>query len=93
MKISLKGSLATLEAALHKVPLSEVVSAYTASVIGDPVVVQHKLNAVPDCAFDAVESDMRVWATADDKKLWTSTQVVVRGSAADEPFSLLLVKF
>jgi hypothetical protein len=56
-------------------------SAYTAAVAGDRFIVYHTLGAVPTDVTVLPTADCRVWATDADRALWTSSQVILRGSA------------
>lgn len=85
--------LAHIYTFLERVPQCAFVSAYSSNVAGNPVTIQHSLGEVPDDVFASAGAAMTVHATTDDRKLWTSSSVVVRGSAANQLMNLMVVKF
>jgi hypothetical protein len=78
---SLRTLLAFISSRLSALEKKQVFSAYTASVAGDRFTVAHSLGVVPTSVTALPTADCRVWATDDDRKLWTTSQVVLRGSA------------
>jgi hypothetical protein len=70
-----------------------ITGCYSNSVANGDVWVTHSLGVVPDDFSYSTYSDMNVYATADDRRAWTPTRVLVRGTATSKQFNLHLVKF
>lgn len=85
--------LANIYTFLDRVEQAVHISVYSSSVANDPVTVQHSLGEVPDAVYADVAGDMGVYATEEDRALWTSSAIVVRGSAASKLMKLRVVKF
>jgi hypothetical protein len=47
-----------------------------------PFKIDHQLRAVPSTFTPSLQRDSRVWATAADRRLWTSEHIYVRASVA-----------
>jgi hypothetical protein len=89
----INAALAQISRELARRPLSVYTSAYSAAVAGDPFTVTHTLGYVPDSALSDVTDEMIVWATAADRAVWTSTQIVLRANVTNTLVKVKLEKY
>lgn len=74
---------------LQRVPRSQIVKISANSTADTPFNVPHALGAVPSYANALPSSDASIYATPDDLREWSSTQIRLRCSVAN---AALLVK-
>lgn len=79
---SLKSLVDVLGNALKKAPRSETVEAFASATINELFSVNHSLGTKPDGVHVSVySSGVSVWATDEDRALWTDKQIFLRASA------------
>jgi hypothetical protein len=89
----INAALAQISRELARRPLSVYTSAYSAPVAGDPFSVTHTLGYVPDAALSDVSDEMIVWATPDDRAVWSTTHIVLRANVTDTLVKVKLEKY
>lgn len=78
---STQSAVARLQEWLTKAPECVVITATSAGV-GEQFRVIHDLGAVPNFVAALPEDETIVWATRDDKRLWTEKSIVLRANTA-----------
>lgn len=90
---SMQAFLGMLSEALRYVPVQRRVEGVVAPVAADTAFdVNHPLGDVPDAMTYTTETTAAVlYATADDRRLWTSTKITVRSSVGDALYTVIVI--
>ncbi len=76
-------ALSIIAASLNRTVATVYVPTQSPTVANQPFIVTHSLNAIPKMVSSLSESTAQIYATAEDKKEWSKTQVKVRCSKAN----------
>jgi hypothetical protein len=77
-----QNALNTVKGYLQRVPRVQFVTVTANATADTPFIVAHSLGVVPVCATAMPDVEAVVYATSDDRKEWSTSQIKIRCTAA-----------